>query len=702
MAIPTTYEGAPLRAQWTYRAPGGEPLGVVARYDAPDGKKDVVPFFKPNGSGWKAGGPPEPKPLFGLDTLSANPEAPCFVVEGEKCAAALHCLGLVAVTAMGGANAAHKADWAPLSGRTRALLLADNDTPGAAYAEAVAGCLGALERPPEALLVDLPGLPPAGDVVDWLQARCTGWDGFAPIPEGARAGLVAALGALAEQARPVPPEWREPAPSAPAAPLVPLSHFEAPRLSPALLPGPLGRFADALAQHTETPVELAAAMVLTAMAAAAQKRYSIMVEPGYFEPLNLWLICALPPGNRKSAIVEAAIGPLLEWERAQAERLAPAILEAEQRRKVAESEAETLRKKAAKTKDGFEKSRIMGELAALLEGMPDVPRAPQLVTSDCTPERLGALLADNNERLAWASSEGGIFDILAGRYSGGIPNLDLMLKAHAGDFERVDRGGRPPAYLRNPALTVGLAPQPEVLRGLAHRPGFRGRGLLGRFLYLLPASPLGWRTFQRFPIPAEVQAEYARTLSAVLERPEADSPRVLRLAADAYADWRAFEIEVEAGMRPGGRFEHATDWASKLTGAAARLAGVFHVAQHAGRYPEEEAVSPDTMAAALEVAAVLSLHALAAFDLMGADPATEAARQIWAWVERVRTPQFSARECWQGVKGRFARMAEVTEGLAVLAERGYVDEERPQPRAGPGRPAGPLYAVREELARGWA
>jgi hypothetical protein len=102
------------------------------------------------------------------------------------------------------------------------------------------------------------------------------------------------------------------------------------------------------------------------------------------------------------------------------------------------------------------------------------------------------------------------------------------------------------------------------------------------------------------------------------------------------------------------------------------------------------------------VAAVLSLHALAAFDLMGADPATEAARQIWAWVERVRTPQFSARECWQGVKGRFARMAEVTEGLAVLAERGYVDEERPQPRAGPGRPAGPLYAVHEELARGWA
>ena len=72
--------------------------------------------------------------------------------------------------------------------------------------------------------------------------------------------------------------------------------------------------------------------------------------------------------------------------------------------------------------------------------MPVIPHLPQLWTSDVTPERLGTILADNDERMAWLSSEGGIFEMLGGRYSKGIPNLDLVLKAHIGDSERVDRG----------------------------------------------------------------------------------------------------------------------------------------------------------------------------------------------------------------------------------------------------------------------
>jgi hypothetical protein len=40
---------------------------------------------------------------------------------------------------------------------------------------------------------------------------------------------------------------------------------------------------------------------------------------------------------------------------------------------------------------------------------------------------------------------------------------------------------------------VALTVQPEVLRGLASRPGFGGRGLLARFVYSLPASLVGHR-----------------------------------------------------------------------------------------------------------------------------------------------------------------------------------------------------------------
>jgi hypothetical protein len=74
-----------------------------------------------------------------------------------------------------------------------------------------------------------------------------------------------------------------------------------------------------------------------------------------------------------------------------------------------------------------------------------------------------------------------------------------VLKAYSGDPERLDRGSRPPVYLRSPRLSIGLSPQPDVLRGLAAKPGFRGRGLLGRFLYLL--TPRRWANAVWNPTP---------------------------------------------------------------------------------------------------------------------------------------------------------------------------------------------------------
>lgn len=80
-----------------------------------------------------------------------------------------------------------------------------------------------------------------------------------------------------------------------------------------------------------------------------------------------------------------------------------------------------------------------------------------------------------------------------GRHSGGAANLEVFLKGHAGDLLRVDRKGRPAEHVEHPALTLGLAVQPDVLRDIARMPGFRGRGLLARILYALPTSTVGRR-----------------------------------------------------------------------------------------------------------------------------------------------------------------------------------------------------------------
>ena len=92
-----------------------------------------------------------------------------------------------------------------------------------------------------------------------------------------------------------------------------------------------------------------------------------------------------------------------------------------------------------------------------------------------------------------SAAEGGVFDIIAGRYNGNIPNMDVWLKGHSGDMIRVDRKGRPPEYIRKPAMTLGLMIQPEVLKSIAAQPAFRGRGLIARFLYAMPVSQVGYR-----------------------------------------------------------------------------------------------------------------------------------------------------------------------------------------------------------------
>src|SRR4030095_11059617 len=116
-------------------------------------------------------------------------------------------------------------------------------------------------------------------------------------------------------------------------------------------------------------------------------------------------------------------------------------------------------------------------------------------------------------RIALLSPEGDVFDQMAGRYNQAAgPNLGVYLKGHAGDLLKVDRRGRPPEFVERPCLTIGLAVQPEVLRGVAGGPGCSGRGLLARFLYSLPESLVGRRQAGAPPVPPAVADRYALEL----------------------------------------------------------------------------------------------------------------------------------------------------------------------------------------------
>jgi putative DNA primase/helicase len=128
-------------ARWTYRDAQGRALFHVCRFDSGAGK-EVLPLSLwriGDALRWRWKGAPTPRPLYGLDRLTARAAAPALACEGEKDAdAAAELLPeFVAITSPNGAKSAGAASWAPLAGR-RVCVWPDADTPGAAYAADVA------------------------------------------------------------------------------------------------------------------------------------------------------------------------------------------------------------------------------------------------------------------------------------------------------------------------------------------------------------------------------------------------------------------------------------------------------------------------------------------------------------------------------------------------------------------------------------
>jgi hypothetical protein len=377
-------------------------------------------------------------------------------------------------------------------------------------------------------------------------------------------------------------------------------------------------------------------------------------------------------------VQQAATKPLTDWEMRQREKIEPEIKEVESGHATLSARIAHLRKEAAKAEvTEFEyKQKEISELEALL---PEIPVLPQIWAQDITPENLGTIMAENDEKMAILSDEGGIFEILRGRYSNGVPNLDLFLQAHAGSPVRVNRASRPSIAMNSPSLTLGLTPQPELLRGLSSIPGFRGRGLLGRFLYALPPSNLGYRTLDAEPLDWQCSIGHGHVVIGILnqtmecnEETKKDTPRLLELDNLAEEARQFFALEVEEGMREGAVFHHMTDWAGKLPGAVVRIAALLHIARYYDDEPWKNKITRKDMDASIRIGRVLGAHALAVFDLMGADLALDGARIVLRWIIRKGISEFTFRDCHHDHRTRYKRAADLEPVIEVLIERNFI------------------------------
>jgi len=474
---------------------------------------------------------------------------------------------------------------------------------------------------------------------------------------------------------------------------LPLDDPKPPAMPTGILTGWLGLMAEKIALATETPLELSALLCLSTVATAAQGKFSVRPEGGYFEPVNIWTAPAMKSGQRKTAVHKLATKPLLDWERGKCREVAQQLKAIESQIRTLQTRATKLRNKCAAEEDHAEQERLQKEIDQIETSMPVLPVTPRLFTQDVTPEHLGTMMADQSEKMAVLSDEGGIFDILAGRYSSGIPNLDLFLQAHSGAPVRVDRGSRPSVVLDHPLLTMGLSPQPDVLRALSTKPGFRGRGLLARFLYALPESKMGYRDLEPRQVPGHIADRYAEGIRALLNTElrydsikDEHFPHMLMFDEAAYTVWKDYQRRVEVHLRDGGRFAGMTDWAGKLPGAVARMAGLMHCAQFALDLigPADRLIDQDTMRRAVRLGELLTEHALIVFDLMSDNGDLESARKVWRHIQANGITAFTFSEIWHPLRGTFKTTENIEPAIEMLLDHYLIlpAEDKPLGRSG--------------------
>jgi len=150
----------------------------------------------------------------------------------------------------------------------------------------------------------------------------------------------------------------------------------------------------------------------------------------------------------------------------------------------------------------------------------------------------------------------------------------------------------------------------------------------------------------------------------------------LTLAPSAYESWRDFQRMVEVEMREGNGLAGLKDWAGKLPGAAARIAGIFHCATTNPTADPE--IHRDTTEAALALASILISHSTCAFGLMGANVHVDTAKRLVRWAVDRGVRESTKRDIFCAFQSTFKSMENLEPVLRLLAEHHYLRiEERP-------------------------
>lgn len=111
------------------------------------------------------------------------------------------------------------------------------------------------------------------------------------------------------------------------------------------IPQKIRRYIEAVAEHTQTPVDMASVAALAVIATTIQGKYEIESKKGYTEPLNLYCMVVAKPAERKTAVTKDMSKPIYTYEKVENEKRKLIIAKQQNELNIKKAQIDRLEKK---------------------------------------------------------------------------------------------------------------------------------------------------------------------------------------------------------------------------------------------------------------------------------------------------------------------------------------------------------------------
>lgn len=337
------------------------------------------------------------------------------------------------------------------------------------------------------------------------------------------------------------------------------------------LPSIPRRCASEVSERINSPIELAAASVIAAGTAAAQRNCKVTIKDGFSTHLSQFQIAIAPSGERKSQCVKIIFQSTHEWQQKQFE------IEKTQKPKYEakhnawqhiKKELDKELRRAYRNNESTEE--IEQRQIEHFEQAPAAWTATRTIFEDTTIEALAQGLHKGGGSGILLSDEFGQF--AKSQAANKIPTLNCFWD---GRQVHVDRKNSDSFTLAAPKLSLYQLSQPETFAAFLRSKSdiARDSGFLARVLFTIVESSQGTRREKGFNSKSEALNIFHNRITELYSSTE---ERNLILSEDAQRLWIEISNKYEKLMSPNQIFSKARDFASKAPEHVARMAAVFH------------------------------------------------------------------------------------------------------------------------------